>query len=428
MTHLSIPSARLLQAAALLILVAALVPYAPAQNPAQNPPQNPPAQSPSQPKPTLSPPADRERLNALAHKLLAAALKANALGGDELKPWHVKIDFALLSSYGPWDRRGGTGGGGGRTRTVIGVGGGTASMSHGTVEEWYAGRYQWSRAYTSDMETWSGAEWRVSHTERYEAKPKHMDFAGELLNLRVARPVINPLYQAGTLPPNAMLTVSRLAAGDGQTFNCVLIANSEAFGTQASAEWLMPTVCFDTDLHLPLVSSKNTAVQFSDFQPFQGRAVARTVRVLVNGQLDSEMKVTLLEDFDPAANPAALKPPGDAALQPYTIEAGDPPLEPIHEQGTTIPLLPDGTPFRGVLSVGAIVRKDGSVKAAPSPAGPLQGVMDAVGIAVSKWKYKPYLIDGQPVEVRVNIPYIVDGKPFVPSYERAGHTQGTYTP
>jgi hypothetical protein len=55
-------------------------------------------------------------------------------------------------------------------------------------------------------------------------------------------------------------------------------------------------------------------------------------------------------------------------------------------------------------------------------------VLDAVSIAVSKWKYKPYLIDGQPVEVRVNIPYLIDGKPFVPSYQRADHTQGAYTP
>ncbi len=111
-----------------------------------------------------------------------------------------------------------------------------------------------------------------------------------------------------------------------------------------------------------------------------------------------------------------------------TIEEGDPPLVSVYEQGTTIPLLGDGTPFRGTVSVSAIVRKDGSVKALTPAAGPLQPVQDAVCIAVSKWKYKPYLIDGQPVEVRVNIPYLVDGRPFEPSYQRPGHTQGTYTP
>jgi hypothetical protein len=423
----SISPARFSLAAMFFLLAAAVFSSASAQSPAPSAQQSAPAENSSHPGPGLSPPADRERLNALAHKLLAAALKANALGGDELKPWHVKIEFSLLSSYGPFDQRGGIGGGRGVARTVVGVGGGTASMAHGTVEEWHAGHYQWSRTYTSDMNTWNGSEWRLSHTERYQLRPRHMDFAAELLNLRVTRPVINPLYQAATLPPNAQLAVSRVSP-DGQVFNCVALTNPAAPGPKSVADWIMPTMCFDKELRLRLVSSGNTAVQFEDFQSFEGRAVARTVRVLVNEKPDSEMKITLLEEFDPAANGAVLKPPAGAVREPFTLEEGDPPLESIHEQGTTIPLLGDGTPFRGTVSVAAIVHKDGSVKVMPSPDGPLQPVMDAVSIAVSKWRYKPYLIDGQPVEVRVNIPYVIDGKPFVPSYERANHAQGTYTP
>jgi hypothetical protein len=37
---------------------------------------------------------------------------------------------------------------------------------------------------------------------------------------------------------------------------------------------------------------------------------------------------------------------------------------------------------------------------------------------VGKWKYKPYLVDGVPVEAAYTVRYRVDGKPFVPSYER----------
>jgi hypothetical protein len=414
--------ARLLQAAMLLLPAALLSSLAPAQTP--------PEQNQAQPSPGLKPPADRDRLNALAHKLLAAALKANALGGDDLKPWHAKIEYSLLSSYGPpdlRDQRIGTGGGRRAARTLVGTGPGTPGMAHGAVEEWHAARYQWSRTYASRMQTWNGAEWSVSHTGRFEAKPKHMDFDKDLLDLRIARPILDPLYQAESLPPDAELAVSRLSPGDGQVFNCVLLTNPNKIAPTGVAAWTMPTMCFDADLRLRLVSSGNTVVQFSDFQPFQGRSVARAVRVLVNNQLDSEMKITLLEAFDPAANPAVLKPSAAAVLQPYTIESGDPPLESIHEQGTTIPLLGDGTPFRGTLTVSAIVRKDGSVKVMPSPAGPMQPVQDAVSLAVSKWKYKPYLIDGRPVEVRVNIPYLIDGKPFVPSYQRS-RAQGAYTP
>ncbi len=312
--------------------------------------------------------------------------------------------------------------------TLTASGGGSADMLNGTVEEWHAGRYQWSRIYSSQTETWNGTLWRVSHIEHYELKPKNMDFAADLLNLRVARPAIDPMYLASLAPPEAMLAISRISPGDGQNFNCISVTNPNALGSNGVAAWSMPTMCFDTDLRLRLISSSDTAIQFMDFQPFQDRSVARTVRVLVNGQFNSEMKVTLLEDFDPATNGAFLKPPAKAVLQPYTLEDGDPPLMSVYEQGTTIPLLGDGTPFRGTVTVAAIVRKDGSVKTLTPAAGPLQPVQDAVCIAVSKWKYKPYLIDGQPVEVRVNISYLVDGKPFVPSYQRPGHMQGTYTP
>ena len=422
--------ARLLQAALSLLLAAALLPFAAAQDAPPPAPKSTPDQKPLQPAPGLKAPADRERLNALAHKLLTAALKKNALDGDGMKPWHMKIGYTLVSSYKQWDRR--LSAGGGRMvrgdGTLTASGGGSADMLNGTVEEWHVGHYQWSRIYSSQTETWNGTLWRVSHIEHYELRPKNMDFAADLLNLRVARPVIDPMYLASIAPPEAMLAISRISPGDGQSFNCVSVTNPNALGPNGAAAWIMPTMCFDNELRLRLVSSGDTAVQFMDFQSFQDKDVARTVRVLVNGQLNSEMKVTLLEDFDPATNGAFLKPPAKAVLQPYTIEDGDPPLVSVYEQGTTIPLLGDGTPFRGTVSVSAIVRKDGSVKALTPAAGPLQPVQDAVCIAVGKWKYKPYLIDGQPVEVRVNIPYLIDGKPFVPSYQRAGQAQGTFTP
>jgi hypothetical protein len=422
--HSKIVSVRFARLAALLLLAAALVASAAAQSPAQTTP----AQNPGQRAPGLQPPSEREHLNALAHKLLAAAIEANSLDSSELKPWHIKIEFGLLSSLGPVDQRDPTVNGGRRRSGSAPTSEVTAILLHGAEEEWHAARYHWSRTYSSPTETWNGSEWRVSRADRYEARPKHQIFASNVLRQFVSQPVLYPLDQAAALPPNTMLNVSRLDAGQGQNFNCIVIANPESLGTLASSEWFMPTLCFDTDLRLRLISSKYMAMEFDNFQPFQGHAVARTIRVLEHDQLESEMKVTLLETFDPSANPAVLKPSAEAALQPYTIEPGDPPLEPVHEQGTIIPLLADGTPFRGVLPVSVIVRKDGSVKVSPSPAGPMQVITDAVSIAVSKWKYKPYLIDGQPVEVRTVIPYVIDGKPFVPSYERAGHARETDTP
>jgi hypothetical protein len=44
-------------------------------------------------------------------------------------------------------------------------------------------------------------------------------------------------------------------------------------------------------------------------------------------------------------------------------------------------------------------------------------VKDAAEDAINHWKYRPYLVDGQPVEVGYTVYYNLD-KPFVPSYNR----------
>ena len=43
---------------------------------------------------------------------------------------------------------------------------------------------------------------------------------------------------------------------------------------------------------------------------------------------------------------------------------------------------------------------------------------DALEMAIEKWKYKPYLVDGEPVEVSIGVACPLDGKTFVPVYDR----------
>jgi hypothetical protein len=58
----------------------------------------------------------------------------------------------------------------------------------------------------------------------------------------------------------------------------------------------------------------------------------------------------------------------------------------------------------------------------------MQDVTDAVDNAVSRWKYKPYLVDGSPIDVQYTVMYLIDGKPFVPSYGRTARVQGSNRP
>ena len=46
-------------------------------------------------------PPTNAKLNGLAHRLLQAGLKANALSDENLAPWHIKIDYQMRNDPNP---------------------------------------------------------------------------------------------------------------------------------------------------------------------------------------------------------------------------------------------------------------------------------------------------------------------------------------
>lgn len=346
--------------------------------------------SPAEPNASHTPPVTA-KINGLAHKVLALALKYNALDSEGMQPWHIKVDYQMVMM--------------GKPKPVP-----------GTMEEWWIGRDRWRRIYTSDIPFWSGGEWSVSRLERYRTKPNGAPFQTPLLSVRVTRPVIDPLYQAANIKPEYEMSVKRLNS-DGVVLNCVSVVDAAQYVEDTNPDWLFPTMCLDNDMHLRLTTSGDTAVQYDDIQMFQGRAVPRDVKVIVKGSLISEMKVSLLEPI--ATDAELVKPPSNAVPEPFTIEPGQPRPESIYEVGASVTISPVGLPYQGVFPMPILIHKDGTVK--PNPEGLTyypQNIADSIEFALAKWKYKPYLVDGQPVEVAITVGYTLDGKPFVPSYDR----------
>ena len=184
-------------------------------------------------------------------------------------------------------------------------------------------------------------------------------------------------------------------------------------------------------MHLRMTLTTDSNVLFDNLQPFQNRSVARDVKVVSHGMQIAEMKVTLLEEWT-GADAAQLKPPAKGTVsEPYRIEPGMPQPESVHEEGFPPPTINTGVfeagsmYFSGVVTVPIVIKKDGSVKVnanaiMPSPQdmkyyASMRALQDAAALAISHWKYKPYLVDGQPVEVGYSVHYNLD-KPFVPSY------------
>jgi len=328
---------------------------------------------------------------ALAHHILDEGMKINSLGGDDLKPWHLKAQFQLWG-YDP-----------------------TQKPKSGTVEEWHTSRYQWRRVYSSSEQEYSGWEMSLSRLERYRGKSRG-GFNPGTMNDRVARPVTDPLYLAGNIKPDYELDGKRFNPA-GTVLNCVSVVNPGRYGDQSNPDLQVPNMCFDNDMHLLFESTNDTVVQFGDLQPFENHFVARDVKIMQHGNMQSEIKVTVLETMT-APDAGLTKPGKDAILEPYHPEPGMPRPESVFEVGANIPIGPQGL-YMGMAFMPVVIHKDGTVKADLEFANtPSEEVRDAVEHAVNKWKYKPYLVDGQPVEVGITIPYALGGKKFVPSYEK----------
>jgi hypothetical protein len=353
------------------------------------------AQSPAPASAASDQPSANGEINALAHKLLLSGIKANGLAGSGIPPWHLKIDVQYIDP---------------------GFGNSNPKPLSGSVEQWTVAPDQWRRTFTGQPGH-NFSEWSVARLEKFQSKPSHDPFDALADYHRFARAVIDPLAQAANIHPDYEMEVKRGDLG-GITLNCVSVVNPKRYAPDDDPDVVFPTYCFDPDLHLRIIVSGKTTTQFDDIQMFQGRAVAHDVKIRLDGALNTELKVSVLEPLADA-NADRVKPGKDAVPQPFFIEPGLPRPEAVYEVAAALPIQPGGMPFRGTFNVPILIRKDGTVKTLSAPEIWSQDLKDALQAAVSKWKYKPYMVDGQPVEAQYTVGYVIDGKPFVPSYQKA---------
>ena len=186
---------------------------------------------------------------------------------------------------------------------------------------------------------------------------------------------------------------------------CIMVAPAQNPGNG------IPTYCFDAENHVRLVNAPDTAFQLDDYQVFQNRAVAKDVKVSSNKRLTSTIKVVLLEPLSPA-DAALVKPAANAVPQPWTRVPGDPKLVVVKQAGAMYPMKAAEQRALGTVYVNAIILKTGKVKIKGASGNPY--LTQAASDAIQDWKFQPYKIDGQVVDVEAVIPYTFDGKAFIP--------------
>jgi TonB family protein len=332
---------------------------------------------PAQTQATATPPAAAAGtdLNAKAHAIFEKGVQLNGLTAKDMQPYHLKATYEIYE--------------------------GDPAPEAGTLEVWSTAPDQWKRTYSGKK--YSGTEWSVTATERYQAKEPKEGFDHAKLDLRVGMPTTNPLFQAVNFKPEYEFNGGLVSNPVPMT--CIMVAASQNPGN------LIPTYCFDADNHLRLVNTPDTAFQLDDYQVFQNRAIAKDVKVIFNHRLTAEIKVALLEPLS-SADAAVVKPGANALAQPWSRVPGDPKLVVLKQAGAMYPMKAAEQRALGTVYVNAVILKTGKVKIKGATGNPY--LTQAASDAIQDWKFQPYKIDGQAVDVEAMIPYTFDGKAFIP--------------
>lgn len=269
------------------------------------------------------------------------------------------------------------------------------AVESGTIEEWWKSPSQWRRTYTLKKQTWT--EWSVDRAHQLQTPgifPPRV-----WAELRIATPLIAPLFQAKNFLPEYPMKME--ATPDNTDMSCISVVNPVHYGNQIDPDFLFPKYCLDKLGVLRGVITSNTLVTFNNFTVVDNRAIAKLVDVFVDGQKVSESKVSVLEPLS-AADEALLQPSHDAVSEPFSPAASDPRPVLVHSERPIIPANMVIEGGGGPIRVSIVIGKDGKVK----PSGPVLGtaaaslgVVRAAEEAAKGFRYQPYLVEGQPVEV-----------------------------
>ena len=289
--------------------------------------------------------------------LLKLAWQQNGLHGSDLQPWHVRATWAETDQTG--DVR-----------------------DSGTLEEWWASEKKWKISFTS-----ANFQQTLLMTDKGRFTAGSRDLPN--WNFSLVQELLND-----PLPDPARVSKStwhRLQMKHGVvTLTCARDQMDEQY-------------CFADELPVPRICSSNIMERGADsIVLFQGRYIARKMKILQIGLPEVDITVDQIEPLTTASD-SDFSPPANAVITgsvvaPQAVEAG-------RRIGGNPPIYPSEAKFErvsGVVWIEATIRSDGSMGALRLLGGP-PILQESAMKAVKTWHYKPYLLDGKPVDVRTRI-------------------------
>jgi TonB family protein len=294
------------------------------------------------------------------------------------KPWHLKATYQLYDDAGK-------------------------PTEQGTYEFWRVSpqvhRSSWTRK-SATYTDWHTADGKVAHQA-----------TGEALNFfeyKLEAALLTPLTIAGKLDPakfrmddNAVTQAGSLVA----CFKTVPVAPKQD-PVQTSSWGLFPTYCFNTQkqLLLGVYSFGTQVVKFSDFTQIQDKNLARLVSFREGTRNILTAKVDATDELSPS-DAALVPPPGSRPEKIDKVPIGADMAENLLVKKVT-PVYPQDAKdahIQGKVVLQAIIGIGGKVRDLQLLSAPRASMASSAFWAVSQWEYRPYRLNGKPVEVETTV-------------------------
>ncbi|HEU5350402.1 MAG TPA: energy transducer TonB [Terracidiphilus sp.] len=325
--------------------------------------------------------------------LLAAAAPYYDFSSPELKPWHLKATYQLFDESGKPTEQG-----------TFEYWWASPTVNHATWKRKDASESDWTtdKGVFTEIETGDGADY-------YEHA--------------LARELLAPLPNANEYAiANAGLKTQHLKKNNAD-IECVMVVPRKVgydFLIPISMG-LFPTYCLEPrlDLLLASYSAGGLTVNFPQVVRTQGLYLAKQIELTERGRMVLTAAVVQVDAV--SASDAAFTPPADARLvvpaenlgkssrelpksgRSVSLGAGVAAGMLVHQ---VIPVYPPDARranVQGTVVLDATIGKDGAVHDLRTVSTPSVLLLESAMFAVSQWTYRPYLLNGKPVQVKTTI-------------------------
>lgn len=333
------------------------------------------------PLPGQSPtsPASAPELLKDPRAVFAAAAPFYDFSDPSLKPWHLKVGYQLYDETGKPNEQ-------------------------GMYEYWWASPDVYRSTWTRPGAT---------HTDWHTADGRHLyQASGASLNFfeyRLQSALLSPLPDSSELDPTKYrLDREEKKLGGPDKALCIMVIPlmPQHEQIQVVPLGLFPTYCFASNLSALMAnfSFGTIATQFTRVGKVQNHYLPLELVFYENGKEILSAKVDSVNGIAPSD--AALIPTADA--QTIKLEKAQ-----LTEGVTTGMLLKKQQPIypqdakdarvSGKVVLQATIGIDGTIHDLRVVQAPWPSLVASALVAVSKWQYKPYMLNGEPVEVETTI-------------------------